>query len=344
VALAAGGQFVALALDTRRQRPRIHRGLMGLSVLSLVVFALAMGGLLDYPTTQLLTTAIGPLLPLLSIPAAWRRARAGDAASRYMLFGWGFYMVGALATAGLLRGWLPATHLTLNLFQWGSVVEMLAWLRVLGLHNEAVRRGAERAEIEKQALLSMAHTDALTGLPNRRGLSELLDRMLPPCRPDSLLAVYLADLDGFKPVNDRLGHDAGDELLVQVGRRLRDKLRDDDVVARLGGDEFVILVAGLPGEAAALRLGDKLLRALDAPFVVSGQVCRVGLTIGYALAPHDGHAAGDLLKRADAAMYAGKQAGRHRLRRAGAPPGLVGALVVDAAPPPAPPPRATVSS
>jgi len=323
LALAAGGPFVALALGTKVHSPRIHRGLMGLSVLALTMFVLALVGGFSYRATQLVAVVLGPLVPLLAIPAAWAQARRGDRAAQYMLFGWGTYMLTAFTMAALLRGWVPANYLTLNLFQWGSLAEMLVWLRVLGLHIEAVRRDAERSELEKQALLSLAHTDALTGLPNRRGLNQALTRALPQCRGDSVLAVFLLDLDGFKPVNDRLGHDAGDELLVQVGQRLRLHLRSNDVVARLGGDEFVILATGLPGEADAQRLGGKLLRAFDAPFDVDGQVCRVGLTIGFALAPHDGRDAGDLLKRADAAMYAGKQAGRHTLRRGGASAGLV---------------------
>ena len=133
-------------------------------------------------------------------------------------------------------------------------------------------------------------------------------------RADMILAVYLLDLDGFKPVNDRLGHDAGDELLVQVGQRLRHQLRHSDIVARLGGDEFVIL-ADLPGETQATLLGRKLLDAFNSPFEVAGQACRVGVTVGFALAPQDGKDPVALLKRADAAMYAGKQAGRYTLSR-----------------------------
>ena len=138
------------------------------------------------------------------------------------------------------------------------------------------------------------------------------------------MAVFLLDLDGFKLVNDRLGHDAGDALLVQVGQRLRAQVRQADLVARLGGDEFVVMAPGIPGEAEALVLGRKLLNAFRQSFNVEGQDCRVGLTIGFALAPQDGLQADDLLKRADAAMYAGKQAGRHTVRRSGASVGLAG--------------------
>jgi diguanylate cyclase len=127
--------------------------------------------------------------------------------------------------------------------------------------------------------------------------------------------VFVLDLDGFKPVNDRHGHDVGDALLVAVGARLQAQLRAGDVVARLGGDEFVVLAPGLARAEDALVLGRKLVAALDTPLDAAGQRCEVGVTVGYALAPLDGVRAEELLKRADAGMYAAKQAGRRRVRR-----------------------------
>jgi diguanylate cyclase len=171
--------------------------------------------------------------------------------------------------------------------------------------------------VERDALRSLAHSDPLTGLLNRRGLTEALRCALPINAAGPMLAVYLLDLDGFKLVNDSFGHDAGDELLVAVAGRLRAHLRASDAIARLGGDEFVLLAGALPGDTEAQQLGRKLLGAFHAPFDVAGQACRVGLTIGYALAPLDGNDGVELLRQADAAMYAGKQAGRFCLRRAG---------------------------
>jgi diguanylate cyclase len=186
---------------------------------------------------------------------------------------------------------------------------------VLGLRVKAIHSNADRTRLESETLRTMAHTDALTALPNRRGLNEHLGQALRDARSERMLAVYLMDLDGFKPVNDRHGHDVGDALLVAVGQRLQAQLRSQDVVARLGGDEFVVLANGLADEAAAQALGHKLLAAFDAPFTALGQRCEVGLTIGYALAPLDGEHADTLLKHADAAMYAGKAQGRRRLLR-----------------------------
>jgi diguanylate cyclase (GGDEF)-like protein len=132
---------------------------------------------------------------------------------------------------------------------------------------------------------------------------------------DRLLAVYVLDLDGFKPVNDQFGHDVGDELLRVVAQRLRTSMRSDDAIARLGGDEFVVVAGGLSTETLAEELGLKLLEAFRAPFALKEHTCGVRATIGYALAPTDADDAVALLKAADAAMYAGKQAGKDRLVR-----------------------------
>jgi len=324
LALSAACLFVVEALQMRRLRPRLAHVLDGLAALGVLAILLSLAGWLDYRATQIAPTVLGPVLLLLAVHESLRQARAGNRSARYLLFGWAAYTVGALSMSGQLRGWLPVDFWTQHLFQFSSMLEMLAWMQVLALRVEDIRRDAERSLVEHQALHSLAHTDALTGLPNRRGLDLALDAALPRAGGEAPLALYLLDLDGFKAVNDSLGHDGGDALLVQVGRRLRALLRASDIVARLGGDEFVVVSPGVAGEAAAFAVGRKMLDAFKEPFVVAGQPCRVGLTIGFALAPHDGTQAADLLRRADAAMYAGKQGGRHCIRRGGASIGLAG--------------------
>lgn len=123
-------------------------------------------------------------------------------------------------------------------------------------------------------------------------------------------------------MNDQFGHDVGDELLIAVAQRLKGHLRANDLVSRLGGDEFIVVSSGLHHIDEAQDLGQKLLAAFDHPFSLSTQICNVGLTIGYALAPHDGADGNSLLKRADAAMYAGKQDGKHCIHRGEASEGL----------------------
>jgi diguanylate cyclase (GGDEF)-like protein len=295
----------------------ISRLLQFISIAALLALGATLTGLLDYRSAQSVVTLLGMVATIAVLPAAYIRARQGAHTAVYMLFGWAFYAVGAVVTAGLLRGHVEPSFWAQHVYPFSLMVEMSAWMAVLSLRVQAIHRSADRARLETETLRTLAQTDALTGLPNRRGLQQHLGALLPQARPQQLLALYLLDLDGFKPVNDRYGHDVGDALLVAVGQRLQAQLRASDVVARLGGDEFVVLAAGLPDEAAAHTLGQKMLGAFDGAFVIEGQPCRVGLTAGYALAPLDGHDADELIKRADAAMYAGKQAGRHRVQRGG---------------------------
>lgn len=317
VALAGGMLLINRMLDVRALQPRAADAGVAVAVLaSATALALALG-VVGYPVAQFVATALGLAPMLLAVPAAWIRWREGDAAAAYVFAGWAVYAVGVGVMALLLRGVLPSNTFTQHAFQAATLFEMLMWLRVLALRNAQTRAAAERAERERRAMQRLAHTDALTGLPNRRGLEIALAEALPAATPERLLALYVGDLDGFKAVNDRLGHDAGDDLLQAVSQRLGRQLRAHDLVARTGGDEFVILARDLASEAAAWQVGHKLVEAFRQPFVVRGESCRVGLTLGFALAPADGREGVDLLRRADAAMYAGKQGGKSTVRRGG---------------------------
>lgn len=317
VSVAAGTGFMRNALGVRELSPLGDRLLQALGATAVVCVAVSATGAFAYPVVQTLATLMGVAAMACALPAAVIRARRGERVAAFMLFGWAFYGAGAFIIASLLRGWMEPTLTVLYLFPVSTMVEMSAWMAVLGLRVQAIHRNADRARLEGDALRKLAQTDALTGLPNRRGLHERLDGMLPQATPDRLLAVYLLDLDGFKPVNDRHGHDVGDALLIAVGQRLQAQLRGSDVVARLGGDEFVVLAANLPDETVARQIGQKMLTSFNEPFMALGQRCDVGLTIGYALGPLDGTSADDLIKRADAAMYAGKHAGRRCVQRGG---------------------------
>jgi len=163
----------------------------------------------------------------------------------------------------------------------------------------------------KQELLAerilLAHYDALTGLPNRALLTDRLTQALAEAnRRAAPLAVLLLDLDGFKGVNDTLGHAAGDALLGVVADRLRLTLRASDTVSRLGGDEFVLLLTGT-NEAGAVVAARKALAALAPPTHLHGQPAQVGGSIGIALHPAHGPDQADLLRNADMAMYQAKR-------------------------------------
>jgi diguanylate cyclase (GGDEF)-like protein len=159
-------------------------------------------------------------------------------------------------------------------------------------------------------LLHQARHDPLTGLPNRTLLRDRLGAALARGgRAD--VAVLFLDLDGFKEVNDRLGHHAGDQILVAAGRRLRAALRTADMLARFAGDEFVIVSEDLESDQAAGRIADRLLAALTAPFSLGDREAHIGASIGIVIG-RGGEEPEELIARADAAMYAAKQAGKGR--------------------------------
>jgi diguanylate cyclase (GGDEF)-like protein len=167
-----------------------------------------------------------------------------------------------------------------------------------------------------RTLARQAQHDALTALPNRLLLQDRLQQALQFARrTGGCLAVMFLDRDHFKQINDRQGHDAGDAVLVVVGERLRRAVRESDLTARTGGDEFVVLVSDLPDDVAARRIGAALMQALVAPMRLRTGPCEVGATIGYALSPIDGWDVAELMRRADQAMYLGKQSGKGQVRR-----------------------------
>jgi diguanylate cyclase (GGDEF)-like protein len=161
----------------------------------------------------------------------------------------------------------------------------------------------------KDRLAHEASHDALTDLPNRRRFHEQLERMCGRGRAGDTLAVLFLDLDGFKHVNDRFGHDIGNELLVTVAARLLSCVRPGDVVARMGGDEFVIMLTRLENAAPAIEVADRVCALLADPFELAGEV-RISTSVGIALAPADTADPGDLVRRADVAMYRAKSQGK----------------------------------
>ena len=170
----------------------------------------------------------------------------------------------------------------------------------------------ERKALERN-LRRLAYTDALTGLPNRTLFHDRLKQGLAiASRRDSPLAVFFLDLDRFKVINDSLGHDVGDRMLISVAQRLGACLRDEDTLARLGGDEFAVLLPEVSGPSGSSSVADKLLRALAAPQLINGHELTVGASIGIALFPQSGSDVQSLLRSADAAMYSAKARGRGR--------------------------------
>jgi diguanylate cyclase (GGDEF)-like protein len=173
-------------------------------------------------------------------------------------------------------------------------------------------QGALAAQRDTEVRLDfIAHHDNLTGLPNRLQLQLQLEHGIAYARRhESLLALLFVDIDRFKTINDTLGHDAGDQVLVQFAQRLRGCVREVDTVARQGGDEFIVLLTELHKGADAQQVADKIMKAIAEPFVVNGDMLEVGASIGVAVYPDDDEDIETLIEKADLAMYAAKQRGK----------------------------------
>ena len=184
------------------------------------------------------------------------------------------------------------------------------------IHNMLeVRLLYKQLEQYSRALESMALHDALTGLPNRRLLMDRLSLAIAHARRNtSTMALMYLDLDGFKQINDTLGHDAGDTLLRLVADRLVAAVRQEDTVARLGGDEFMIALWELSHADDVATLVSKVIQAVSQPYRIQGRDVRITASIGVGIYPLHGEAVETLMKNADLALYEAKRAGKNNYR------------------------------
>jgi diguanylate cyclase (GGDEF)-like protein/PAS domain S-box-containing protein len=190
------------------------------------------------------------------------------------------------------------------------------WLKVHERRSSAgyvvgVRTDVTDLKRAERHVKLQAETDPLTGLANRRLLiDQLTNAIMSRRRSDRTNALVMIDLDGFKPINDALGHDAGDVLLVEVARRIRQTVRKADLVSRLGGDEYAVLLMDVLSEANAERIVRKLLAAISEPYRIGRQTIRISASFGVALFPKGATTPLDVMKHADIALYKAKQDGR----------------------------------
>jgi diguanylate cyclase (GGDEF)-like protein/PAS domain S-box-containing protein len=173
---------------------------------------------------------------------------------------------------------------------------------------------SDRKRAEEQIEFHAYH-DVLTGLPNRKLFTDRLGQSLNRSRRSNrAVAVMFVDLDHFKTINDTLGHTAGDELLLEMSRRLKECIRDDDTVARIGGDEFTIILSDLRQPEDAAAVAQKILETVQIPLSISGMPIEVTASVGIALFPVDGGDPESLLRNADSAMYRAKESGRNNFQ------------------------------
>ena len=216
------------------------------------------------------------------------------------------------AASQLDPNWLAATVVmaTLNIL---TVTLLLSILDArLELRTRLFNRSLENAN---ETLQYQATHDALTGLPNRYHLSQRIQHAIDVATAGKTrFALYFIDLDGFKIINDSLGHDTGDQLLKELAARLKGCIRKEDVVARLGGDEFVVLIEKVDDAAMAAQIAEKLFECFRPDFHLADTILSISASIGISLYPENGASIEDLLKHADAAMYEVKAGGRNNYR------------------------------
>jgi diguanylate cyclase (GGDEF)-like protein/PAS domain S-box-containing protein len=219
----------------------------------------------------------------------------------------------ALDTTGSWKGEIRNRH--------KSGREFVAWLTINTIFDKegkVHRRVALFSDIteKKKAdslIWTQANYDQLTGLPNRRLFQDRLDQEIRKAHRDQYrVAVLFIDLDRFKEVNDTLGHDVGDLLLVEAATRIKDRIREYDTLSRFGGDEFTVILPELHDASHVGNISTNIIERLSEPFVLNGQECFVSASIGIALYPDDASTVTDLVKQSDQAMYAAKNAGRGR--------------------------------
>lgn len=197
---------------------------------------------------------------------------------------------------------------TRNAMLWLSLLALVVGLLIA----VTVGRRIHQAYVERERL---ATHDPLTGLPNRTLLLDRLDQaILRSRRQRTLVGLLFIDLDGFKQVNDRLGHAVGDELLRHMATRLSKLIRAGDIVARLGGDEFIIGILDAGSRVRIGQVSDKLLTAIAEPIRIAEHSIALSGSVGICIFPDDGHDAHTLLNCADFAMYAAKDAGKNQIR------------------------------
>ena len=229
-----------------------------------------------------------------------------------------YMLAGYALVTNLLMSLKPATvDVFIEWYQWAWLALLLppfAWIGArIGVMRARVMRSNAELLNALGTIQDMATHDSLTGLHNRVSLADALEHAVNKARrTGESLAVLFIDLDGFKTVNDTLGHSTGDHLLREIAHRLRAKIRESDLVARLGGDEFVVMVESVADRTSLQLVAAKILAAVGEPMQLQGHDVTVTASIGIAVFPEDGADVSTLLANADMAMYRAKALGHNR--------------------------------
>ncbi|WP_089683637.1 diguanylate cyclase [Billgrantia gudaonensis] len=327
LASAMATRFAQSFLQTATHQPRWHR-LLGAFRLWCW---LAVFGVLIISTrwAMHLMDVTGFTAALLLLLCALHASLSRVPGARLFVLAWSIFLVGAGVFALRNQGILPSNFLTLHGIQIGSALEMLLLSFALAARFNKLKRLREKAQVRmlntlkrQESLLeqkvaertaeleTLANHDMLTGLLNRNGLAkQARDAFSRSRRNGRPLALLMLDLDDFKPINDRYGHDVGDRVLQQVARRIAQQARDTDHCARYGGDEFIVLAETVDSSQGLREIEARLADTIRQPIQLENghRVC-IGVSIGSCLSRPGDRQLGDLLRHADQAMYARKAA------------------------------------
>ncbi|KAF1042512.1 MAG: putative signaling protein [Herbaspirillum frisingense] len=338
--LSVGSAFYLMHLSGLR-RPHTARLLVGGVAIGAAVnasFHMALKAMMLSPELMyqklllLLAVAVTELTAVFAVAlfstTNSRKAMAGSLNSQQTRRVLASLLVGAALVASACTGLravviMPDAHShALHSVTREHLVNGIVFVAFLTMALALVVSGAQRNRVLKKIvgrtndkLLHFATHDVLTGLPNRALLSDRIQHAIQVARRNGKpFAVLFMDLDGFKGINDTLGHAVGDGLLVAVAQRIRACIRGEDMVARIGGDEFVVVMGNLPSPEVVEHLSENILAALRQDFEIEDARLRVTSSIGIAVYPNSGDSVDALMKNADAAMYEAKQSGRNTYR------------------------------
>jgi|GEM_PF-2424020 len=275
-----------------------------------------------YQVYRVIGNRILPLGRARSLPEYLPNTLTGLEYSRFSPDGGYFEWEGQVYSWALVRGATNGNYLlvlhpfvsagyaaTLYAYKQRLVVPFLFYLWLMAWVTVIFRRICRELRGVQDEMQQMALYDALTGLPNRRLMTDRMEKMIQQCeREGSTFACALIDLNGFKAVNDRLGHASGDEVLRQVSQRLRSLVREMDTVARLGGDEFIVLLQGID-EASLHTAFARVQTVLDKPYQLDLSTQTLGASIGVCIYSRQHSTVQSLIHHADLAMYEAKQNG-----------------------------------
>lgn len=209
---------------------------------------------------------------------------------------------------------LKDSHLQLEKVNASLEEIVMARTQALCLTNEELKNEIIVRKIMEEKTRYLAEHDCLTDLPNRRLFNRLLEEKIQHLSAQNYLSVYMIDLDAFKDINDRLGHDQGDELLKQVANRFNQLVTSSIIAGRIGGDEFILMAADLTTKEMAYQLAEKILHSFKIPFLLNKQELCITISMGVSIYHEDSFDISTLFKHADIALYRAKEDGKNRFK------------------------------